>query len=163
MDTFEQTEKLWGAIVKTLEKLSLISAGTISLSITFLGYILGIGPTARSVLSSHVAFGIQISDVLFLSWIYTAISLFLGIIIRTPIAWHLFYSEVDILFSELERKSDPFGQKNIKIVGNFTEGEARFYRRISDFARHLAVILFVLGIFLLIYFAIVVSNRLIGS
>lgn len=160
MDTFEQTEKLWNAHVKTLEKLSFMSAGTISLSITFLGYILGMGPAARVVLRSSLAFEIQISDLLYLSWIYTAISLFLGLVVRVPAAWHLFNSEVNSSFFKLQQVSDLSSKENIAVVGNITEKDACRYRKISKYVIFFAAIFFILGILSLILFVIIVSNRL---
>lgn len=161
MDNFEQTEKLWNEITETLGKLSYISAGTISLSITFLGYILSIGSSARAILNFPFSCGIPLIYILFLSWILLFISLFLGIIVRMPTAWYLFNSHINLWFTKLAQNTKQGDEKNYKFVADSAEKGRDKYRGISSFVRWLTIIFFALGILSLLIFVIIVANGLV--
>jgi hypothetical protein len=162
MDNFEQAEKLWSEIVETMNKLSYIAAGTISLSITFLGYILSIGSSARSILNSPIAYKIPTVDILFVSWILLFLSVFLGIIIRIPNAWHLFNAHVNLWFSELEKKTTLGDEKNYRFVADSAKAGMNKYGAIRSYILWPTIIFFTIGIFMLIIFTIVVVNGLIN-
>ena len=161
MDNFEQTEKLWSEITETLGKLSYISAGTISLSITFLGYILSIGSSARAILNFPFLCGIPVIYILFVSWILLLISVFLGIIVRMPTAWYLFNSHINLWFTKLAQNTKQGDEKNYKYVADSAEKGRNKYRGISSFVRWLTIISFTLGILFLIIFVIIVANSLV--
>ena len=161
MDNFEQTEKLWNEITETLGKLSYISAGTISLSITFLGYILSIGSSARAILNFPLVCGMPIIYLLFLSWIFLFISLFLGIIVRMPTAWYLFNSHINLWFTKLAQNTKQGDEKNYKFVADSAGGSENKYRGISSCVRWLTITFFALGILSLITFVIIVANGLV--
>ena len=161
MDNFEQVEKLWNEITVTLEKLSYISAGTISLSITFLGYILGIGQPARMILNFPFLCGILVIYLLYTSWIFLLISLFFGIIVRMPTAWYLFNSHTNLWFTKLAHDVNSGDENNYRLVANSAEKDKDKYHGISSFVRWFAIISFTLGILLLIIFVIIVASHLI--
>lgn len=161
MDNFEQTEKLWNEITETLSKLSYIAAGTISLSITFLGYVLSIGQSARYVLSSSLICDWPIIYLLFLSWILLFLSLFLGIMAKLPNAWYLFNSHINLWFTKLAEKTMQGDGKNYKLVSNSAKNSQERYWQISRCIRWLTIIFFMSGILALLIFVIMVANGLI--
>ena len=161
MDNFEQTEKLWNEIVETMNKLSYISAGTISLSITFLGYVLSIGLSARVVLNSPIIYKIPIVDVLFLSWILLFLCVFLGIIIRIPNAWYLFNAHVNVWFENLAKNTTLGDEKNYKFVADSAKGGMNKYAKIRSYILLPTILFFTLGILMLVIFTIIVVNGLI--
>jgi len=162
MDNFEQTTKLWNEITETLSKLSYIAAGTISLSITFLGYVLNIGASARSILNLPLIYKIPTIDILFLSWILLFLSLFLGIIIRLPNAWYLFNAHIHLWFTRLAEKTTMGDEKNYKLVADSAESGRDKYQTIRSCILWPAVSFFVLGILSLLIFVIIVANGLVN-
>ena len=162
MDNFEQVIKLWNEATETLNKLSYIAAGTISLSITFLGYVLSIGSSARCILNLPLIYMIPTIDLLFLSWILLFLSLFFGIIIRLPNAWYLFNSHIDLWFTDLAEKTKMDDKENYKSVIDFAKNGLDKYLKISFCIQWLTVSFFVLGILALLIFVIIVANGLVN-
>lgn len=162
MNNFEQTTNLWNEITKTLTKLSYISAGTISLSISFLGYILSIGSSARFILSLPFIFNIPTIYLLFLSWVFLFISLFFGIIIRIPNAWYLFNSHIQLWFTDLAEKTTKNDKKNYEFVANSGKNSKEKYWKASLCIRYITILFFALGIMTLLIFSIITANRLIN-
>ncbi len=144
-----------------MSKLSYISAGTISLSITFLGYVLSIGSSARSILNFPLIFNIPTIHILFLSWIFLFISVFLGIIIRIPNAWHLFNAHVNLWFTGLAEKTTMGDEKNYKFVADSAKGGMNKYGKIRSCILWPTILFFTLGILMLIIFTIITVNGLV--
>ena len=152
--------RLWDSITETLNKLSYISAGTISLSITFLGYMLSIGSSARQILHTPFVWGAPILYLLFLSWILLFLSLFLGIIVRLPNAWYLFNSHAELWFKDMAHTTTSGGAENYRSVVKGAKGDSYKYHLISTLVRNGAVISFVLGIISLVTFVVIVASDL---
>ncbi|MCX6716273.1 MAG: hypothetical protein NT077_04680 [Candidatus Taylorbacteria bacterium] len=156
---YEQAVKLWDEITETLNKLSYIAAGTISLSMTFLGYVLNIGSSARYVLRT-IVFGIPIVDVLYLSWFFLLVSVFFGIVVRLWNAKYLWNSHFHLWFKDLSNNASGESKVNLESVVSDAEKGRDKYWLLSKCVQYSTIISFVLGIFLMIAFAIVVTNRL---
>lgn len=161
MDNFQQTEKLWNEIVETMNKLSYIAAGTISLSITFLGYILNNNSSIKSILTLPVVYNISTINILFLSWIILFFCVFLGIVVRIPNAWYLFDAHVNLWFEDLAERTMSNNSKNYKFVADYAKNRRDKYKKISSFIIWPTIIFFALGILMLIIFTIIVVNGLI--
>ena len=157
---YEQTVKLWDETTETLNKLSYIAAGTITLSITFLGYILSIGPSARSILNTPYLHGMPIIYLLFLSWILLFLCVFFGIIVRLWNAKYLWNAHIHLWFTDLTEKSSGESKINLKSVADLANKGKDKYWKISKYVQHGTLIFFALGILTLMIFAIVVASGL---
>jgi hypothetical protein len=160
-DNFEQVEKLWGEITETLSKLSYISAGAISLSITFLGYILSIGKSASAILNTNLFCGLPIIYLLFASWVLLLFSLFLGIIARLPNAWYIFNAHAKVWMEDKIANSTGIIKENFNIVKRGAKKDMEKYNTINNLIRWITIIFFGFGISVLVIFVIMVANQLI--
>ena len=157
MDNFEQAEKLRNEITETFSRLSYIAAGTISLSITFLGFVMSIGQLARSVLNFPIIFEMPIIYILFCSWMFLAISLFGAIYIRIPMAWFLYKNHLGIWLTSITEKYEIGKYQDVINLAKIDENR---HDRVSARLRQTTLISFVLGILSLLWFVIIVAIKL---
>lgn len=160
MNNLKQHDQLWNGIIKTLNNLSYISAGAISLSITFLGYILSINPPVRYILYMPI-YKIPTIYVLFLSWFFLFIAMFLGIIIQFFIERYIFESQTVLLLEDSKNNMNEKIKENTNIIIKPAQVRAKQERIASRRIQKITVISFALGIFLLMVFVIVIVNGLV--
>lgn len=111
--------------VQGLHQLSYVAAGTISLSITFLGYLLGQGEVAKSALHSPFLGSVQILWILFSSWVLLFAVILGGQMYRFINAWYL-YAEAGALWTERSMSSKG------KILGYIIAGFPMTFRETND-------------------------------
>ena len=158
---YEQAVKLWDETTETLNKLSYIAAGTISLSMTFLGYVLGIGAPARNILQSAGIFGLSLVYLLFLSWVLLFLSIFFGIVIRLSNARYLWNSHFHLWFKDLADKAVGESKDNLESVAKEAAGGRDKYWKLSKCIQYGTIAFFMLGMLSLIIFAIIATNRIV--
>jgi len=161
MDNLKQHDQLWNGITKALNNLSYIAAGAISLSISFLGYILSINPSVRYILRLPIS-NIPTIYVLFLSWFLLLLTIFFGIIAQFIIERYLFNSQTALLFEDSKKYVKDEDKKNVDSVVDPAKASAEKYRVVSRWIQGITVTSFALGILTLAIFAIIVSNGLVN-
>jgi len=161
MNNLKQHDQLWNGITKTLNNLSYTAAGAISLSITFLGYVLSINPSVRYILRAPV-YHTSTIHVLFLSWIFLFITIFFGIVVQFLIEKYLYDSQTALLFEDSKKHVKDEDKKNVDFVVDNGKASANKYRVASRWIQGITVISFAFGIFLLMVFVIVVANGLVN-
>lgn len=112
-------------ITQGLHQLSYFAAGTISLSITFLGYLLGQGEVAKLALHYLILNHIQVLGVLFGSWVLLFLVILGGQMYRFINAWYL-YAEAGALWTERSASSKE------KILNYATAGLPIIFRETDD-------------------------------
>ena len=161
MNNLKQHDQLWNGITKTLNNLSYTAAGAISLSITFLGYVLSINPSVRYILRAPV-YHTSTIHVLFLSWIFLFITIFFGIVVQFLIEKYLYDSQTALLFEDSKKHVKDEDKKNVDFIVDNGKASANKYRVASRWIQGITVISFAFGIFLLMVFVIVVANGLVN-
>lgn len=112
-------------IAQGLHQLSYVAAGTVSLSITFLGYLLGQGEVAKLALHYSILGYIQVLWVLFGSWVLLFLVILGGQMYRFINAWYL-YAEAGALWTERSASSKE------KILNYATAGLPIIFRETCD-------------------------------
>jgi hypothetical protein len=175
-------------IVQALQQLSYVAAGTISLSITFLGYLLSQGETTRAVLASHFLMGIPLIWLLFVSWILLSVAVILGLLYRFFNSWYLYgtagsdWAETNkkakekmlefidaglpIFFEETnDREQGRTGvdesKRNYAMLHGVFKSNTRIYTHLTYLSRRVAIAVFISGMLLLLVFVITVSVKII--
>lgn len=161
MNNLKQHDQLWNGITKTLNNLSYTAAGAISLSVTFLGYVLSINPSVRYILRAPI-YGTPTIQLLFLSWILLFITIFFGIVVQLLIEKYLYDSQTALLFEDSKQYVKEDDKKNVDTVVEGGQASADKYRIASRWIQGITVISFALGIFLLMIFVIIVANGLVN-
>jgi len=161
MNNLKSHDQLWNGITKTLNNLSYIAAGAISLSITFLGYILSINPSVRYVLRTPI-YHIPTIYLLFLSWIILFLTIFFGIVAQFYIEKYLFASQTAFLYEDFKKQVREGDLVNVDYVINSVNTSGEKYRTTSRLIQGITVVSFALGTFLLIFFVIIVANQLVN-
>lgn len=159
-DNLKQHDQLWNGIIKTLNNLSYIAAGAISLSLTFLGYILSINPPVRYILREPIH-GIPTLYILFLSWILLFLTIFFGIIVQFLIEKYLFGSQTALIYEDFKKSVREEDKKNVDFVIDSAQVSANRYRVVSRWIQGITVTSFALGIFALMIFVMIVANGLV--
>ena len=161
MNNLKQHDQLWNGITKTLNNLSYTAAGAISLSITFLGYVLSISPSVRYILRAPI-YCTSTIHLLFLSWIFLFITIFFGIAVQFIIEKYLYNSQTALLFEDSKKHVREEDKKNVDLVIDPANVRAEKYRVASCWIQGTTVVSFALGIFLLMIFVIIVANGLVA-
>jgi hypothetical protein len=162
MNNFKQHDQLWNGVIKILSNLSYIATGAISLSLTFLGYVLNITPSVRYILRAPIFYNIQTIYVLYLSWFLLFVTIVCGAIAQLKIGRYLFNSQTALMYEEFKPSVREEDKNNVDFVIGSAKSSADKYRTLSNCVQKLAIGCFVLGIFLLIFFVMIASNRLIN-
>lgn len=179
-------EKTFENIAKGLQQLSLVAAGTISLSITFLGYLIG-NVHSATVLTSTILGGLPILWVLFASWGLLLVSVVLGLLYRIIHAWNwyalaghawaergtevwnaaLAYDDVGGVTLGAEDSGAPMSRNKmeetkrawIKTTGVFKSAKDRtdFF---AKWSRRITIYAFILGLACLLVFVITAANTI---
>ena len=170
--------------IVTVEKMAFYSAGAISLSITFLGYI--IANYKSSILQSFLF--LPAYYFLYASWFLFVLTIVTGIMVRRLDAFYRYYAASKDYF--LKRKNEK--EQMIKLVDTdypliLDEGATKesykeqvtgiidiainridkdkkneiFYFKLKLWIQNIATISFILSIFLLILFATIITNKII--
>jgi hypothetical protein len=160
MNNFKQHDQLWSGKIRTLNHLSYFSAGAISLSVTFLGHILSIGSSVRSILQELILWKISILFVLFGSWAFLFLAVFFGIVIEFFIGRYIYYSQTALLFEGFKTTVKEEDKKNVDLAIGSAKISAETFEKISYWIQMIAIFSFALGIFLLMMFAMLVAQRL---
>lgn len=161
MNNLKQHDQLWNGITKTLNNLSYTAAGAISLSITFLGYVLSINPSVRYILREPI-YCTSTIYLLFLSWVFLFITIFFGIVVQFLIEKYLHDSQTSLLFEDSKKYVKDEDKKNVDTVVEGGQASANKYRIASRWIQGITVVSFALGIFLLMIFVIIVANGLVN-
>jgi len=161
MNNLKQHDQLWNGIIKTLNNLSYISSGAISLSVTFLGYILSINPSVRYILHIPI-FGIPTIYILFISWFFLFFAIFFGVIVQFSIEKYLFGSQTELMYEDFKKIVIEEDKKNVDFVINTIKASTNKYRVINRWIQKITIIFFCLGIFLLMIFAMIVANGIVS-
>jgi hypothetical protein len=162
MNNFKQQDQLWNGIVKGLNNLSYVAAGAISLSITFLGYVLGITPSVRYILRTPVH-GISTISILFSSWVLLFLTIFFGIIVQLFVARFLFGSQTAGLYEGFKATVREEDKKNVDLVINVAKASAEKHRIVSRCIQWVTIVSFALGMFTLTVFVVIVANGLVNA
>lgn len=186
--TFNATQnKVNEDIVQGLHQLSYLAAGTISLSITFLGYILGQGEVARLALHHLVFVHIQVIWILFTSWIFLFLVILGGQMYRFINAWYL-YAEAGALWTEKSasvkgkildyviagmpivfreagdrvegRTQLEVSKENYLNLNNTFKKSKEFWFLLVEWSRKIVVWMFILGMLALLVFVVAVVSRI---
>lgn len=186
VERFETSQISYKKEVTTVfEKMSIFSAGIISLSITFLTTLI---PENKDLLTENT---LKIPTYIFLyvSWILLTLNLIVGLAIRwfdslynffsAQLNWQKKRKELEktnlqfnqrypnIVFSQNSNRENEvaIGEKNIKTLTNFlipeTQKKETFYFKTGRIFQKIAVIFFVLGLLSLLFFIIKITNGLI--
>lgn len=161
MNNLKQHEQLWNGITKTLNNLSYTAAGAISLSITFLGYVLSINPSVKYILRAPI-YSTPTIYLLFLSWALLFVTIFFGIAVQPLIEKYLFDSHTALMYEDFKERVKEEDKKNVDLVIDPAKASAEKYRVISRWVQGITIISFALGILLLMIFVIIVSNELVS-
>ena len=156
MDNIKQHDQLWGSIINTLNTLSYIATGAISLSLTFLGYILNTTPSVRYILRAPIFSSFQSIYLLYFSWFLFLITIICVVVALLKIRRYLFNSQTALLYEKFKEGVREEDKKNVDTVISSAKSSAAKYRIVSSWTRN-----FILAILTLISFVIVMSNRLI--
>lgn len=162
MNNFKQQERLWSGIIKVLNNISYVSAGAISLSVTFLGYVLSIGSTARSILQEPVVGNVTALLVLFASWTLLFIATFSGVVIQFYIEWFIFNSQTALLYEDFKTTVRDEDKKNVDLVIDPVKAHAENLREASRWIQGITIISFAIGVLLLAIFAMLVAQKLVS-
>ncbi len=162
MNNFKQHDQLWRGRVKTLNNLSYFSAGAISLSITFLGYILSIGTSARNLLQETIIGKITILWILFGSWVFLFLTVFFGIVVQFFIDKYIFDSQTALLYEDFKTTVREEDKKNVDLVIDPAKASAEKLRKTSRWVQGITVCSFGFGVFLLALFAVLVASKLVS-
>jgi hypothetical protein len=160
-NNLKQHDQLWNGITKTLNNLSYTAAGAISLSVTFLGYVLSINPSVRYILSAPI-YGTSTIYLLFLSWIFLFITIFFGIVVQFLIEKYLYNSQTALLFEDSKKHVKEEDKTNVDFVVNSGQASANKYKIASRWIQGITVVSFAFGIFLLMIFVIIIANGLVN-
>lgn len=172
-------------LLTIFEKMSLFSAGIISLSITFVS---GLVPTYKNLMLTQL-FTLPIYIYLYISWTSLTLNLIIGLFLRWADALYLFFNQQkeyhkknkkfqevklsfdnnypNIIFSEDTNKDQEIqtGIKNIETLKDTlipaVEKKENLYYLISKGLQSGSVITFILGISLLLLFIIKITNAVI--
>ncbi len=176
-------EKVFDDIAKSFQQLSLVAAGTISLSVTFLGYV--ISKTGASTILAQHMISIPILWVLFLSWGCLLVTMVLGLMYGLTHAWYWYaltghdWAKNGIEVWDAHIAHDALGgvtirpetaapitraemdqtrQAWIETTGVFASHKGR-HEFLLRWSRRIAVATFVIGLaFLLVFVVVVVHN-----
>ena len=167
-----------------VEKMVLYSAGSISLSITFLGYLLG----HYELLLAEKFLSVPIYYILYLSWALSAITIVTGILAKSFDAYYRYYVAVSDYFTANKQQEekvrdlanvgvpiflekggtiDDFLQETTGRVDRYSKKIAKykkqeaFWFKLKMWILNSAIISFVFEILLLVLFAILITNRII--
>jgi hypothetical protein len=180
---FNETQK-WvnEEIIRGLHNLSYFSAGTISISITFLGYLIGQGDKAHDVLTISLFCNFKILWVLFMSWGFLFITLLIGLLSRFSNAWYRNYEAAFNWLSSSEEsekykieymanggivvsptssnqqdviKEIEESKNNYSNLAKISEQKKAFYLNLTAWSRKISILCFILGMLLLLVFVIV--------
>jgi hypothetical protein len=179
---FNETQK-WvnEEIVQGLHNLSYFSAGTISISITFLGYLIGQGDKAHDVLTINLFCNFKILWVLFISWGFLFITLLIGLLARFSNAWYRNY-EAAFNWLSLSEESEKHkikymasggtivsptssnqkdviqeieeSKNNYSKLAEISKRKKGFYLDLTAWSRKISILCFILGMLLLLVFVI---------
>ena len=169
-----------------VEKMAFYSAGAISLSITFLGYLL---QKYNIFLLEKVLF-VPIYHILYLSWICSAITIITGISAKRVDSLYRYYVAVADYFGsnktqqekvldlidtdypiilDEEQTMDSFKQTTTEKIGKYSKrvegykSKENLYFKTKIWIQNISMISFVLSILLLTLFAILITNKIIGT
>ena len=171
------------SLLIVFEKFAFYSAGIISLSITFLGYLFS---QDKCILTEYFLY-MPIYMYVYISWIFLIINLISSLFIRWTDSLYIFYNKqtyyykskkdfedhkfkfMDIypnMIFEKDKASDiAVCKNNINILGKtvdtLNKQEARYFK-IDKALRVVSVITFVLGIVMLLLFVLVSTYKLIN-
>lgn len=172
-------------LIKTVEKFALYSAGIISLSITFLGYLI---EQNKTILLTEM-YKISLIGYLFLSWIFLVITLIIGLMVRFWNAFYLFYETTSDYLKwrsayknrlvKLSKLNYPIisstddkqtfiditqkESEDLSINSTKTKKSAEKYFTITRFVCKYIILFFILGVILLTIFASVTVYRIISN
>lgn len=172
-------------VINIFEKMSLYSAGIISLSITFVGYVLS---ENKSVLLVNLI-NIPIYIFLYISWVVLAINLIIGLVIRWADSLYLFFNSQhfvhekrkeseekklellktysNLVFSKESGRDEQIRicEINIETLNSHlikeTKNKENLYFISVKWLQKVSVTMFILGIIFLLIFVIKATNLLI--
>ncbi len=185
-DIFEASQRTYKRELITIyEKMSLFSAGIVSLSINFFSTLV---PENKGLLVEKV-FYLSLIDYLYLSWIILTLNILLGLAVRWADSLYTFFSaqrnwhekrkkvqEIStelnqsystIIYSPETTREDQIeiSKKNVETLKNIlipgTQKKETFYYNVTSWNKRLATATFVLGIILLLFFVIKITNGMI--
>ncbi|MHB1769479.1 MAG: hypothetical protein ACYCPH_00090 [Minisyncoccota bacterium] len=178
-------EKVFDDIAKGLQQISLVAAGTISLSITFLGYV--IEKSSDQILLVEHLLHIPILFILFGSWCLLLLSVILGLLYRLIHSWnwyalagnawaqhgievwdaHLAHNALGGVTIAPESPDTPLTREHMektKLTWIGTTNTFASHRKRYEFllrwCRRITIGAFILGLLLLLIFVIVVAYNL---
>lgn len=174
-------------IIKGLNQLSYFSVASISLSITFLGYLLS-SDNAKSLLTSTV-WNIELLWILYASWILLLASLVTGLLVRFWNSFYLYYEGAHhwtssmakfkeamvsfsdkgypIVFNDIEDKNA--GMEELRKSGDKYKGISeendkwkKFYFFLLIWGKRVAQVSFMLGMISLVLAIMLIVSKLVG-
>lgn len=181
-------ERMFENIAKGLQQLSIVAAGTISLSITFLGYLINAQQSiGRDMLSLNLWGAVPILWVLFVSWLFLFITIVLGLVYPFVNAWYwisytghewakggiahwstrLTYvtAGYDFEFSDAPNRFDGIAQMQENkttwesVVSKY-KSSCEFYAFLTRYCRRTAIASFVIGLIILFIFIVAAVSNL---
>lgn len=174
------------AQIYVVEKMAFYSAGAISLSITFLGYLL---QKYNVLLTQHFLF-LPVYYVLYLSWICSTITIVTGIFTKKIDAMYRYYVAIAEYFDKNKTQQEKvlglvetdypiilddgetivsFKKLTTDRVDNFSKkiegykNKESFYFKTKILVQNVSMISFVLSVLLLTLFAILITNKIIAQ
>lgn len=172
-------------MITVFEKMSLFSAGIISLSITFVGALI---PDNSTLLAENIL-GVPVHVLLYISWASLTLNLIFGLAVRWADSMYLFFnaqgywhkrrkkheelnlqlneSYPNLVFSEDTSRENEIviAKRNIETLSSTliprTKKKETFYFKVTKNIQKSATLTFALGILFLLIFVIKVTNGLI--